>query len=176
MQHSVGYLKFKTYLRYSNHLNIKFIWIPDRMGIQYSNGKVMWVGRPSEYQMFWTINRLFQSGFQTITWIQDYLTTGHKSTIHLNTRLVRYSDGRWLMYKTSLGKDPKLSICNFFVSAKHFYIEQVFHRNRFTTNKWNKLSRLQWGSEYRESSIQMVESCEVNEWFGFLMVFIVQLV
>ena len=58
-------------------------WMPDSMGVQYSNGKVMWLGGPFEYRTIWTTNRLFQSGFQTTIWIPDYL----------NTRLVRYSDG-----------------------------------------------------------------------------------
>ena len=60
------------------------IWIPASnytMGVWYSNGLVMWLGRPLENWTFWTINKLFQSGFQTTIWILDHLTTPHKSTI-----------------------------------------------------------------------------------------------
>ena len=38
-------------------------WLPDSMGVRYYM-VVTWLGRPFEYQIFWTINRLFQSGFQ----------------------------------------------------------------------------------------------------------------
>ena len=41
--------------------NTKFIWIPNTMGIRYSNGKVTWLGWPFQYRTFWTTNRLFQS-------------------------------------------------------------------------------------------------------------------
>ena len=68
------------------------LWIPNTlipasseyqnsMGVRYSNGKVTWLGGPFEYRTFRTINRLFQSGFQTTIWIPDHLTTRHKSTI-----------------------------------------------------------------------------------------------
>ena len=72
--------------KYSNHLNTeplttKFIWILDCMGVWYSNGKVMWLGGPFKYQIFWIMNRLFQSSFQTTIQIPDHLTTKYKSTI-----------------------------------------------------------------------------------------------
>ena len=77
---------------YSNHLNTKhlntgFIRIPDSMGVQYSNGKVTWFCRPFEYQTFWTINRLFPSGFQTTIWKTVHLTTEHISTIRIQWNL-----------------------------------------------------------------------------------------
>ena len=62
------------------------------MEVQYSNGK--W---PFENRTFWTINRLFQSGFQTTSQIPDHMTTrpfDNRTLIyHSNTRLVRYSVG-----------------------------------------------------------------------------------
>ena len=75
--------KFWEYSYHLNtkHLNTTFIWILDSMGVRYSNGKVTWLGGRFEYQTFWTINRLFQSGFQTTIWISDHLATGQKSTI-----------------------------------------------------------------------------------------------
>ena len=63
------------------------------MGVRYSNGKVMWLGRPFACRTFWTINRLFQSGFQTTIWIPDHLTSRH-----LNSRLVQYSNGYCLLH------------------------------------------------------------------------------
>ena len=65
------------------------IWIPDTMGVWYSNGKVMWLGWSFEYRTFWTINRLFSFQFSDChlttkpfdNWTQIY---------HLNTRLVRF--------------------------------------------------------------------------------------
>ena len=69
----------------SNHLNIaypntQFILIQDSMAVSIQM-VVTWLCRPFEYQTFWTINRLFQTGFQTTIWIPKHLTTGHKSTI-----------------------------------------------------------------------------------------------
>ena len=57
---------------YSNHLNSQHlksgivwtIWIPDRIGVWYSNGKVAWLGRPFEYQTLWTINSFFSPVFR----------------------------------------------------------------------------------------------------------------
>ena len=77
---------FKFYITYSNHLNtehlnIWFIWILYSMGVQYSNGKVTWLGRPFKYQTFRAINMLFQSDFQTTIWILDHFANGHKPTI-----------------------------------------------------------------------------------------------
>ena len=67
-------------------------WIPDSLGVRYSNGKVMWLGRPFGYRIFWTINKLFSVRFS------DHLSnTGPLNNwtqiYHLNTRLVQYSDG-----------------------------------------------------------------------------------
>ena len=71
---------------YNTNTNTVTIWIPDTwipnsMGVRYSSGKVMWLGRPVEYQTFWTINRLFSFRFQTTFWIPAHFTTKHKSTI-----------------------------------------------------------------------------------------------
>ena len=38
-------------------------WIPDSMGVPYSNGKVTWLGQPFKYRTFWNIKRLFLSNF-----------------------------------------------------------------------------------------------------------------
>ena len=46
----------------------------------------MWLGRPFEYQIFWTQTRFFQSSFQTTIWIPDHLTTWHKFTIWIPDR------------------------------------------------------------------------------------------
>ena len=85
------------HLYYSNHLNTehlntRFIWIPDSMGVQYSNGKVIWLGRPFEYRTCWTVTRLFSVRFSdhhSNSGPFDNWTQIH----HLNTRIVRYSDG-----------------------------------------------------------------------------------
>ena len=67
-------------------------WIPDSMGVQYSNGKVTWLGRPFKYQTIWTINSLFSIQFS-----DNHLNTGpfdnRTQIYHLNTRLVWHSDG-----------------------------------------------------------------------------------
>ena len=47
----------KSLHNYSNHLNTKhlnigFIWIPDSMGVWYSNGSVTWLGRQFGYRTF----------------------------------------------------------------------------------------------------------------------------
>ena len=62
------------------------VWVP---GIQMI---VTWFGRPFEYQTFWTINRLL------LVWFWDHhLNTkpfdNQTQIYHLNTILVRYSDG-----------------------------------------------------------------------------------
>ena len=36
--------KYSSYLN-TEHMNTGFIWIPDSMGVWYSNGKVTWIGR-----------------------------------------------------------------------------------------------------------------------------------
>ena len=62
----------------TGHQNTRFIWIPETMNVQYSNGKDTWLGWPFEYQTYWTINRLYSDQTQIY---------------HLNTWLVWYSDG-----------------------------------------------------------------------------------
>ena len=46
------------------------------LSVQYSNGKVAWLGGPFKYWAFWTINRLFSVRFP-----DHHSNTGHKSTI-----------------------------------------------------------------------------------------------
>ena len=62
------------------------------LGVRYSNGKVPWLGGPFKYRTFWTINRLFSSPV-----FRPSFNTGpfnnQTQIYHLNTRLVRYSDG-----------------------------------------------------------------------------------
>ena len=63
-------------LDYSNHLNTEhlntwFIWIPDSMGVWYSNGKLTWLADHSNAIYFDKPTQIY----------------------HSNTRLVRYSDG-----------------------------------------------------------------------------------
>ena len=81
--------------------NTVTIWIPstripDSMGVRNSNGQVTWLGRPLEYQTFWTINRLFQSGFQTTFWIPNQLTLDTNLPLKYWTSPVF----RWLLYTT----------------------------------------------------------------------------
>ena len=40
------------------HLDTRFYWILDSMGVLYSNAKVTWLGKSFEYRAFWTMNRL----------------------------------------------------------------------------------------------------------------------
>ena len=81
---------------FSNHLNTK-TWIPDSIGVRYSNGKAMWLGRTFEYWKFWTINRLFS------VWFSDHYsntTFDNRTKIYyLNTRLVLYSYGYLFYWK-----------------------------------------------------------------------------
>ena len=65
----------------TKHLNNRFFWIPDSMGVRYSNGK-----RHMTWPTIWIpdiLDHFFQSGFHTTNQIPDRLTT----------RLVWYSDG-----------------------------------------------------------------------------------
>ena len=75
----LGYFRspLNSYHLNTEHMNTRFIWIPDHMGVQYSNGKVTWLSQPFEFQTCWTINRLFQ----TTIWTPDHSITGQKFTI-----------------------------------------------------------------------------------------------
>ena len=81
------------------------IWIPDSLGVRYSNGKITWLGRPPENWTFWTINRHYQSGFQITIRIPDHLTTGHKSTIP-DFRSPLFTGGHLLNYIFLPGSVP----------------------------------------------------------------------
>ena len=75
-------------------------WIPDSMGVRYSNGN-KWLGGPFKYRTFWTINRLFSVRFSDHhlnTWPFDNRTQMY----HLNTRLVQYSDGYCIYFMVIL--------------------------------------------------------------------------
>ena len=76
-----------SYSKHQNteHLNTGFIWIPDSMGVQYSNGQVTWLSGHFEYQTFWTKNWLFQ----TTIWQPD-----NNLPFKYQTSLVF----RWLLY------------------------------------------------------------------------------
>ena len=67
-------------------------WIPNSMGVLYSNGKLKSLSGPFEYQTFWTINKLFSFRFS-----DHHLNSSpfyNQTQInHSNTRLVQYSDG-----------------------------------------------------------------------------------
>ena len=112
-------------LEYSNHMNTKhmnnrFIWLPDSMGVWYSNGKVKWLGRPFKSWTFWTIYRFFSvqlSGHHLKTWPFDNQT----QIYYLETRLVRYSDG--------CCPGPCFKYCKF-SNLAHFY-----HLNTFCVPK-----------------------------------------
>ena len=92
-----GYRTGTILIKYNNHLNTVhlntvFIWIPDIVGVRYSNGKVTWLGGPFKYRTFWTINWLFSVRFS-----DHHLNTepfdNRTQIYHLNTRLVQFSDG-----------------------------------------------------------------------------------
>ena len=96
-QQNINVVQLVNLCKYSNHLNTvhlnaRFFWILDSMGVQYSNGKVTWLGRLFKYQAFCTINRLFSVRFS-----DHHSNTGpfdmRKQIQHLKTRLVWYSDG-----------------------------------------------------------------------------------
>ena len=80
-------------IRLSHHLcilNTVTIWILDtripdlsEYWVYSIQMVVMWLAGSFKYRTFWTINRLFQSGFQPTIRIQDHLTTRHKSTIQI---------------------------------------------------------------------------------------------
>ena len=67
-------------------------WIRDSKGVQYSNEKITWIGRPFKYRTFWATNRPFSVRFS-----YHHLNTGpidnQTQIYNLNTKLVRYSDG-----------------------------------------------------------------------------------
>ena len=83
------------------------IWIPNTWILDSSEYQTVWVSGIDMVQSrdladhsntgFWTLNRLFQSGFQTTICIPDHLHTrpfdNPTQIYHLYTRLVRYSDG-----------------------------------------------------------------------------------
>ena len=99
---------------YSNHLNTqhmnpRFIWIPDSMGVWYLNGKVTWLGIPFDYRNILDHKQAFS------VWFSDqHLSTGpfdYRTQIyHLNTRLALYSDG----YCTSTHA-KRCCNCEFFI-------------------------------------------------------------
>ena len=72
-----------------NHLDAKHL--NTGLGVRYSNGKVVWLGRPFESWTFRTINRPFSVRFS-----DHNSKTGpfdnQTKIYHLNTRPVRYSD------------------------------------------------------------------------------------
>ena len=64
----------------------------DTFLVRFTNGLIMWLGRPFEYQTFYIIKEIFFFRFS-----DHHLKIGpfNNQTFldHLNTRLVRYSDG-----------------------------------------------------------------------------------
>ena len=94
----------------TGHLNTRFIWIQDSMGVWYSNGKVTWLGGPFKYRTFWTINTLFSVRFS------DHLLNtrpfeNRTQIYHSNTRLVWYSDGYCVNVWHVCHSDSKCLVC-----------------------------------------------------------------
>ena len=124
-------------------------WIPDNMGVQYSNGKVMWLHGPFEYRIFWTINRLFQSDFQTTIWIPNHLTTGHNLPFKYQTSQVF----KWLLQILNIAKciqndvtTQRLGLASGQDKPRPFYYATVFksevHNSNYFCTKLHYLSRV----------------------------------
>ena len=91
LYHEVLSLKSKKYPVTTVTIWKPNTWIPDSMGVRYSNGKVTWLGGPFEYWTFWTINKFFSLRFSYHPNIGPF--DNRTQIYHLNTRLVQYSNG-----------------------------------------------------------------------------------
>ena len=58
------FINITVYLYHVQYSGTVNIWIPDSMGVWYSNGEVTWIGRPFKYHTFWTTKRLFSLVFR----------------------------------------------------------------------------------------------------------------